>query len=373
VALYRPGPMAANMHRDYPDRKNGRKPHLPAPRSRAHSEGHLRADALPGVGDAGGPEVRRLLARGSGQPAQGLRQEDPPSLAAEREKFVAGCVTQGYGEKLGTSCSTSSSRSPTTPSTSPTPTATAWWPTRRRGSRPTTRSEYMAALLTSVKDNKDKTAVYLAECRNRASPSCRPTSTARWPSSLPITVGRPGPGQAILFGWRRCATWARAWWSASWPSATPTAPSRTSSTSASGSTRWSSTSAPWSHWSRGRLRRLGPPRQGLCLVMEGIVDRTLERGGSTTSASPPCSPRSRTEQESDPGWGDGQDRHPRHRVRQGAATGLREGDARALRERPSPDGLRAGAGPPHRLQPLGHAGGETYRGTVPPCGPSAAW
>ena len=25
--------------------------------------------------------------------------------------------------------------------------------------------EYMAALLTSVKDNKDKTAVYLAECR----------------------------------------------------------------------------------------------------------------------------------------------------------------------------------------------------------------
>jgi len=26
VALYRPGPMAANMHRDYPDLKNGRKP-----------------------------------------------------------------------------------------------------------------------------------------------------------------------------------------------------------------------------------------------------------------------------------------------------------------------------------------------------------
>ena len=26
VALYRPGPMAANMHNDYADRKNGRKP-----------------------------------------------------------------------------------------------------------------------------------------------------------------------------------------------------------------------------------------------------------------------------------------------------------------------------------------------------------
>ena len=26
IALYRPGPMAANMHTDYADRKNGRKP-----------------------------------------------------------------------------------------------------------------------------------------------------------------------------------------------------------------------------------------------------------------------------------------------------------------------------------------------------------
>ena len=33
VALYRPGPMAANMHNDYADRKNGRKPvDLPPPR-----------------------------------------------------------------------------------------------------------------------------------------------------------------------------------------------------------------------------------------------------------------------------------------------------------------------------------------------------
>ena len=33
VALYRPGPMAANMHNDYADRKNGRKPiDVPAPR-----------------------------------------------------------------------------------------------------------------------------------------------------------------------------------------------------------------------------------------------------------------------------------------------------------------------------------------------------
>ena len=36
VALYRPGPMAANMHNDYADRKNGRKPitYLTTPTSR---------------------------------------------------------------------------------------------------------------------------------------------------------------------------------------------------------------------------------------------------------------------------------------------------------------------------------------------------
>ena len=51
--------------------------HLPAPRHRADPQGHLRAHALPGVGHAGGAEVRRLHARGGRQPAQGLRQEDP--------------------------------------------------------------------------------------------------------------------------------------------------------------------------------------------------------------------------------------------------------------------------------------------------------
>ncbi len=87
-------------------------------------------------------------------------------IAAEREKFVAGCVATGYERApRHRRCSTSSSRSPTTPSTSPTPTATGSSPTRRPGSRPTTRSSTWPALLTSVKDNKDKTAVYLAECR----------------------------------------------------------------------------------------------------------------------------------------------------------------------------------------------------------------
>jgi len=47
-------------------------------------------------------------------------------IAAERKKFIAGCATQATARHWASSCSTSSSRSPTTPSTSPIPTGTAW-------------------------------------------------------------------------------------------------------------------------------------------------------------------------------------------------------------------------------------------------------
>ena len=135
VALYRPGPMAANMHRDYADRKNGRqRGQLPPPRSRGDPRRHLRADDLPGVGHAGGPEDRRLRPGRGGQPAQGLRQEEPgphPGRAREvRSRLRGHRLRRG---PRAPPCSTSSSPSPTTPSTSPTPTATGSSPTRRRG------------------------------------------------------------------------------------------------------------------------------------------------------------------------------------------------------------------------------------------------
>ena len=74
VALYRPGPMAANMHRDYADRKNGRKP-----------LSYLHPDMEPILGDTYGlmiyqesvmrvaQQLRRLHPRGGRQPPQGVR------------------------------------------------------------------------------------------------------------------------------------------------------------------------------------------------------------------------------------------------------------------------------------------------------------
>jgi len=55
--------------------------------------------------------------------------------------------------------------SPATASTSPTPPATGWvayWTAYLKANYP---AEYMAALLTSVGDDKDRMAIYLAECR----------------------------------------------------------------------------------------------------------------------------------------------------------------------------------------------------------------
>ena len=122
------------MHRDYPDLKNGRK-----------AVTYLHPDAEAILGDTYGlmlyqESVMRVAQRFSGyslEEADNLRKacgkKNRELIAAERKKFIAGCVNEGYDEASASSCSTSSSRSPTTPSTSPTRMVTASSPIRRRG------------------------------------------------------------------------------------------------------------------------------------------------------------------------------------------------------------------------------------------------
>ena len=87
-------------------------------------------------------------------------------IAAEREKFVAGCISEGYGEVLGTQLfdiiepfADYAFNKSHSYGYGLVAYQTAWL----KAHYPV---EYMSALLTSVKDNKDKTAVYLAECRS---------------------------------------------------------------------------------------------------------------------------------------------------------------------------------------------------------------
>ena len=89
VALYRPGPMAANMHNDYADRKNGRKPIT-----------YLHDDLEELLGDTQGlmiyqESVMRVAQKFAGYSlaeADNLRKACGKKIraliAAEREKFV---------------------------------------------------------------------------------------------------------------------------------------------------------------------------------------------------------------------------------------------------------------------------------------------
>ena len=166
VALYRPGPMAANMHNDYADRKNGRKVAT-----------YLHPDLEPLLGDTQGlmiyqeglMRVAQKFAGYSLEQADSLRQACAKKvrelMAKERAKFVDGCERTGYERQLGERLF--DVIEPFADYAFPKSHAycygfiayqTAWL----KAHHPV---EYFAALLTSVKDDKDSTAKYLSECR----------------------------------------------------------------------------------------------------------------------------------------------------------------------------------------------------------------
>ncbi len=166
VALYRPGPMAANMHNDYADRKNGRKPVT-----------YLHPDLEPLLADTQGlmifqesvMRVAQKIAGYSLAEADNLRKacgkKIRAMIALERDKFVVGCEASGYGTELGTALF--DIIEPFADYAFPKSHAygygyIAYQTAYLKANFPV---EYLAALLTSVKDDQDRSAVYLSECR----------------------------------------------------------------------------------------------------------------------------------------------------------------------------------------------------------------
>ncbi|NNC75572.1 MAG: DNA polymerase III subunit alpha [Acidimicrobiia bacterium] len=165
-ALYRPGPLGAGMHTEYADRKNGRS-----------EISYLHPDLEPILGDSYGimvfqeqvMQVAQTMAGFSMIEADGLRKamgkKIPSVMAAQQEKFVAGCVAEGYDEALGKElfgfiehfAGYGFNRSHSA-AYGLVAYQTAWLKHRYP-------AEYMAALLTSSKRDKDRTAIYLHECR----------------------------------------------------------------------------------------------------------------------------------------------------------------------------------------------------------------
>jgi DNA polymerase-3 subunit alpha len=281
-ALYRPGPMAANMHNDYADRKNGRK-----------QVTYHHPDMEEVLGDTYGlcvyQEQMMLLAQKfagySLADADNLRKAAGKKvraiMAQEREKFEAGCEATGYGRGIGKMlfdiiepfADYGFNRSHAF-GYGYVGYQTAWL----KAHYP---AEYLAALLTSVKDDKDKTAVYLNECRARGIEVLVPAVNVS--SSEFTAVAAPGaaagePRTVIPFGLSAIRNVGEGLveriilererggpFSDFYDFCARVDPMVLNKRTVESLIK------------SGAFDSLGHPRQGLCLVFEQIVDRTLAR------------------------------------------------------------------------------------------------
>jgi DNA polymerase-3 subunit alpha len=170
IALYRPGPMGANAHNDYADRKNGRKPVVPIHRELAEPLAEI-------LGETYGLIVYQEQVMAIAQKVAGysLGQADLLRRAMGKKKkeildkeyvpFAAGMKERGYSDDavktlwdiLVPFADYAFNRAHSAGYG-----LVSYWTAYLKANYP---AEYMAALLTSVKDDKDKSAMYLHECR----------------------------------------------------------------------------------------------------------------------------------------------------------------------------------------------------------------
>ena len=170
IALYRPGPMGVNAHNDYADRKNKRQEVVPI-----HPE---LVDALSEIlGDTYGlivyqEQVMAIAQKVAGfslgradllRKAMGKKNKD--ILDKEYVNFEKGMTDNGFSksaiDKLWETLIPFSDYA-FNRAHSAGYGMVSYWTGYLKANYPT---EYMAALLTSVRDDKDKSALYLNECR----------------------------------------------------------------------------------------------------------------------------------------------------------------------------------------------------------------
>jgi len=169
-ALYRPGPMAMNTHNNYADRKNARQritpihPELEAPLKEILSETYGLIVYQEQI-----MQIAQKVAGYSMGRADVLRKAMGKKKAEVLEKeyagFEAGMTANGYSpEAVKTLWDTilPFAGYAFNKSHAAGYALVGYWTAYLKANYP---AEYMAALLTSVADNKDKSAVYLSECR----------------------------------------------------------------------------------------------------------------------------------------------------------------------------------------------------------------
>jgi DNA polymerase-3 subunit alpha len=198
LAIYRPGPMAANAHIDYADRKNHRKEITPI-----HPE--LAEPLAEILGETYGLVVyqeqvqaiaRKVAGYSLGQAdllRRAMGKKKKAELDAQLANFTAGMQANGFSQSaidalwntLLPFCDYGFNKSHTAGYG-----LVSYWTAFLKANYP---SEYMAALLTSVRDDKDKSAIYLAECRRmgiKVLPPCVNSSDADFtPNGTDIRFG----------------------------------------------------------------------------------------------------------------------------------------------------------------------------------------
>jgi DNA polymerase-3 subunit alpha len=170
LALYRPGPMGMNAHNDYADRKNNRQavspihPELEEPLKEILSETHglivyqeqimLIAQKVAGYSMGKADALRKAMGK-----------KKLEVLEAEYKGFLEGMTTNGFSAAAvkalwdtilpfaGYAFNKSHAAGYG---------LVSYWTAYLKANFP---AEYMAGLLTSVGDDKDKAAIYLADCR----------------------------------------------------------------------------------------------------------------------------------------------------------------------------------------------------------------
>ena len=170
IALYRPGPMGENAHNNYADRKNKRKPVEPI-----HAELSEVLNEI--LGDTYGLIVYQEQVMAIAQKVAGfslgradllrkaMGKKNKEILDKEYVPFEAGMKANGFGNaaiKRLWDVLIPFSDYAFNRAHSAGYGVVSYWTAYLKANYPT---EYMAALLTSVRDDKDKSALYLSECR----------------------------------------------------------------------------------------------------------------------------------------------------------------------------------------------------------------
>ncbi|NRQ50976.1 DNA polymerase III subunit alpha [Aeromicrobium stalagmiti] len=169
-ALYRPGPMGADSHNKYARRKNGREPIDPI-----HPELEKPLEKV--LGETYGlivyqeqvMEIAQVLAGFSLGQADNLRRAMGKKKKSELDKqyagFQQGMLERGYSQKAITTLwdiLLPFSDYAFNKAHSAAYGVISYWTAYLKANYP---AEYMAALLTSTRVDKDKSAIYLNECR----------------------------------------------------------------------------------------------------------------------------------------------------------------------------------------------------------------